>query len=312
MSQILLGLLESILGKGNPTSRGNVSFVCPFHTSNPPGKKNFEINLITNKNNENPSHCWGCDAKHKTLKSLFNHLKVSQDKYDQLNSILGTTYKINKPIIDLNVELPKEFTPFISLKKQNITARHAINYLQKRGLTYADILKHHIGFCETGKYQNMVIIPSYSSKGKLDYFIARSFEENPSKRIKAPMSDKNIIGFESLINWNLPIIISEGPFDAIAIKRNAIPLFGKIISPKLKNKLMLNKVKSVYLALDKDAIKNTIKIAEELIGLGKKVYVMRMEDKDPSLLGFKEFNNQIQQLKPFSLMDLMKLKMEIK
>jgi hypothetical protein len=43
-------------------------------------------------------------------------------------------------------------------------------------------------------------------------------------------SDKNIIGFENMINWNVPIVLCEGAFDAIAIKRNAIPLFGKNIS----------------------------------------------------------------------------------
>lgn len=310
---ILLSLLESVLGKGTPTSKGNVSFVCPFHTSNPPGKRNFEVNLITNKRNENPSACWGCGAKHKTLKTLFSHLKLPQNKFDQLNSILGTTYKQDKIKVDIKVELPKEFTPFISLKKQDIISKHALKYLMKdRGLTYADIMKHNIGFCETGKYKNMIIIPSYSSKGNLDYFVARTFSEEATKRIKAPQSDKDIIGFESLINFDLPIIICEGAFDAISIKRNAIPLFGKIISPKLRNKLVLNKVKSVYLALDEDAIKNTIQITEELISLGKKVYVMRLKGKDPSSVGFEEFTKQIQQLRPFTLMDLMKLKMEIK
>jgi hypothetical protein len=40
---------------------------------------------------------------------------------------------------------------------------------------------------------------------------------------------RDIIGFELFINWNVPIILCEGVFDAIAIKRNAIPLLGKTI-----------------------------------------------------------------------------------
>jgi len=308
---ILLSLVESVLGKGKETSRGNYSFVCPFHISNPPGKKNFEVNLITNTKNENPSHCWGCDARHKTLRSLFRHKKVDSSKYEQLNKILGTTYKVDKVKIDIQVELPKEFQPFINLHKNNITGRQALTYLLKnRGISFADIIKHNIGFCETGRYKNKIIIPSYSLEGKVDYFVARAFDDS-SHKIDAPKSDKNIIGFESLINWDLPVILVEGPMDALSVKRNSIPLFGKNISEKLRNKLVLNKVKSVYLSLDEDALRNTLKITEELISLGKKVYVVRLMGKDPSAIGFKTFNKLVQNLKPFTLTDLMKLKMEI-
>ena len=59
-----------------------------------------------------------------------------------------------------------------------------------------------------------------------------------------------------MINWNVPIVLCEGAFDAISIKRNAIPLFGKNISKKLMQKLVTSEVKKVYLALDKDAIKS--------------------------------------------------------
>ena len=87
-NSILLHLLESVLGKGIPKSKGNVAFVCPFHTSNPPGKKNFEIDLDTNEKGENPFHCWGCDARGKTIKSLFKKLEVAPDKNNELKLIL--------------------------------------------------------------------------------------------------------------------------------------------------------------------------------------------------------------------------------
>jgi len=311
---ILLGLVESILGKGKETSKGNYSFKCfnPKCSSIAKGNNKLEINLIPTLKNKNPWNCWVCNSKGTTLKSLFNSIKLPQSKYDQLNNILGTTYKVEKVKVEIQVELPKEFKPFIELRKTNIISRHALHYLiNKRGITFEDILKHNIGYCETGRYRNKVIIPSYSKEGKLDYFVARAFMEDDSHKLDAPQCDKNIIGFESLINYDLPLIICEGPFDAIAIKRNAIPLFGKNISPKLREKLMLNSIKSIYLCLDEDALKNTIKITEELISLGKKVYVVRLPSKDPSELGFEKFNNLIQFQKPFTLMDLMKLKMEI-
>ena len=49
------------------------------------------------------------------------------------------------------------------------------------------------------------------------------------------------------INWNLPIILCEGAFDAMAIKRNAIPLFGKKISTTLMKKIIESNVEKIYL-----------------------------------------------------------------
>lgn len=310
VDNILLGLVESILGKGELRSRNNYAFYCPNckHHS-----RKLEVNMLPTTKNENRWNCWTCtNFKGTTLKSLFNALKVNPSKFDELNSILGTTYKADKIKVDIKVELPKEFQPFINLKKTNIISRHALKYLIKdRGITFEDIIKFNIGFCETGRYKNKIIIPSYNKEGKLEYFVARSFEEDPFQKIDAPQSDKNIIGFESTINWDLPLIIVEGPFDALSVKRNAIPLFGKSVSEKLKKQLVLNKVKSVYLALDEDALKNTIKLSEELINLGKKVYVIRLGGKDPSQIGFEKFTKLVHNAKQFSYGDLLKLKMRV-
>ena len=88
----------------------------------------------------------------------------------------------------------------------------------------------------------MVIIPSYDSEGKLNFFVGRSYYKDATIRHKNPKVSKNIIGFESTINWKMPIVIVEGAFDAIAVKRNAIPLFGKKIMAVLKEKILLEKV----------------------------------------------------------------------
>ena len=63
-----------------------------------------------------------------------------------------------------------------------------------------DILKYQIGYCEKGRYANKIIIPTYNADGVLDYFVARSFEKEPSRKYDAPSSDKNIIGFGASIS----------------------------------------------------------------------------------------------------------------
>lgn len=313
VNNVLLGLLESVIGKGRPTSKGNYAFkcinpTCPSHTKN---KDKLEINLNTTKDNKNYWQCWVCETRGTTIYSLLKYIKAKSSRFQELNNILGTSYKTEVKEEKIIVELPKEFKTFTG-SDLGVIKRKALRYLLKdRGITFDDIIKHNIGYCESGRYANKIIIPSYSKKGKVEYFVARSFEQDPYQPIDAPKSDKNIIGFESLINFDLPLIICEGPFDAISVKRNAIPLFGKSISEKLKSKLILNKVKSIYIALDEDAFKKSVYIIEELMNLGKKVYFFKLKEKDPSKIGFVEFTKLAQKLNPLTYMDLMKLKMEL-
>jgi len=308
VNQILLGLVESVLGKSNPTARGNHSFNCPFcHHKNP----KLEVNLVPNKKNENLWHCWVCDAKGKTLFGLFKRLKVSTEKRTQLSEILGTTEKYDTIVADSKVELPKEYKPLYNLTKSDINARHALVYLKKRGLTMVDILKYQIGYCESGRYANKIIIPTYNADGILDYFVARSFEREPARKYDAPSSDKNIIGFENMINWNVPIVLCEGAFDALAIKRNAIPLLGKNLQKTLLKKIITSSVEKIYIALDTDAMKQALQHCEYLMNQGKKVYLVELDGKDPSEMGFSHFTKLIQNTFPLTEYDLMEKKISL-
>jgi len=154
----------------------------------------------------------------------------------------------------------------------------------------------------------MVIIPSYDNNGKLNYFTARSFEKDPYIKYRNPDVSRDIIPFELFINWDLPIILCEGPFDAIAIKRNVIPLLGKNIQSNLMKKLVSSKVKKIYIALDNDAIKQALKFCEELLNEGKEVYLVELPGKDPSEMGFKEFTKLVQKATPLNQFSLMEKK----
>ena len=309
VNSILVGLLDSVIGKGNPTARGNYAYQCPFCVS-PHHKKKLEINMVPTAKGENPWHCWVCDAKGKTLVGLFKKLKVDKEKVFELKSALGFADKRKEEDEVVKVILPKEFIPLHEANSKSNIAKLAATYLKKRGVKKEDIIKYNIGYCEIGRYGNMVIIPSYNESGSLEYFVARSFEKNPIKRFDAPTTTKNIIGFENLINWNVPIILCEGPFDAIAIKRNAIPLFGKIVSKKLMQKIIANDVKKVYIALDKDAIKDTLKLSEKIMKAGKEVYIVKLEDKDPNEMGFDNFTNLVQRTAPLTFSSFFSLKLD--
>ena len=122
---------------------------------------------------------------------------------------------------------------------------------------------------------------------KLNYFVSRCYYDSPTKYKNPPASRNNII-FENLINWKMPVVLVEGMFDAIAVRRNCIPLLGKIMSDKLKQTLIKTKPPEVYVMLDRDAQKEAMKIEQYLKSFYINVKLVIPTDKDPSDLGFEK------------------------
>jgi DNA primase len=304
----LLQLLESVLGKGKPTSGDNIAFFSPFVSHYKP---KLEININTNHAGENTWHCWISDKKGRSIVTLFKQLNLSKEKFEQLNRIIETTRYRSKDTSSEKqevIQLPEEYRP-LWIKKLTPDYKNAIHYLTNRGITIFDIIKYRIGYCENGEYAGKIIIPSYNSAGQLNYFVSRAFYKNDKFKHKNPKISKDIIGFEMFINWAEPIILCEGSFDAIAIKRNAIPLFGKIIQPALQKKIIEERVRNIYICLDADALKNAIQIAERFMGEGLNVYFIELQDEDASELGFKKITEILADTDVLTFEGLMQLKM---
>lgn len=308
---VLLNLLESILGKSKPTSKGNHSFHCPFCNHHKP---KLEINLQTNEKKENPWHCWVCNTKGKTIKTLFKALKISGSKSEQLDTIIVPGKR--EEIVYNQVNLPKEFISFSNLpelnKVQEILVRQALHFLKKRGISKEQIQKYNIGCCLEGEYANRIIIPSYDADGRLNYFMARSFDQGENRKYKNPsVQNKNIIGLEYFINWEAPIVLVEGIFDALTIQRNVIPLFGKTLSEALMKKLVLSDTEKVYVALDKDAQREALQHCQTLMSFGKEVYLVEMDGKDANEIGFENFLNIIENTYPLTFEKIMGIKLKM-
>ena len=306
VNQSLVALTNSVLGHGKSTARGNYAYHCPLchHT-----KPKLEVNLSENSKGENPWHCWVCDKKGKKLYQLFRAVDVSPDKMAELKAIVKYVGKNTKVTVQDAVKLPKEYETFEDIKSYNIEGRQALAYLKSRGIQKDDILKYSIGYCATGRYSKMIIIPSFDASGTLNYFTGRSFEREPFVKYRNPSVSRDIIPFELYINWNLPLILCEGPFDALAIKRNAIPLLGKNIQSNLMKKIVTSSVEKIYIALDKDAQKQALTFCERLMNEGKEVYLVDLQDKDPGEMGFNNFTKLIQETYPITFSGLLEKKL---
>jgi DNA primase len=285
----LLGSIENLLGKSHKRARANHAFHCPFCNHRKP---KLEINMATNEKGHNPWECWVCQTRGRTIRSLLKQLNTPKDQAALILKYLPKGSEIEYTGVSI-VELPKEYQRLDQATSTSVVANLVKNYLYDRGLTDNDFIKYGIGYCTSGEYGGRVILPSYSGSNRLNYFVGRSFDGNYFK-YKNPESSKDIIFYENLINWDCPIILCEGVFDAIAIRRNAIPILGKSISNELWRKLLTSKLTDIYIALDLDAQDAALKMAEKFIAAGFRVFLIELPGKDPSEMGFKDFTELVQ------------------
>ena len=308
INQLLVTLVNSVLGSGKATARNNYAYHCPFCNHHKP---KLEVNLTENREGKNPWHCWACDVRGTTIYTLFKQLKTDVSKLTELKSLVKTSKSIKETQVISNVVLPTEYINLNNVDTSDIMARHALAYLKNRHVSKYDIIKYNIGYCKEGLYKNMIILPTYDKDGNINYYTARSFEKEPYVKYRNPSASRDIIPNEHLINWNVPVILCEGLFDAMAIKRNAIPLLGKNIQSSLMKRIVTSVVDKIYIALDRDAIKQALKFCERLMAEGKEVYLVDLQDKDPSEMGFENFTKLIQTTLPLTYYDLMEQKLSI-
>ena len=301
----IVNLLNRVIGNhGRLLKKANeYMYWSPFISHHKP---KLQINIKTQK-----WHCWVSNQGGHNLFQLFKKLKASKEQFDELVELVGDikyrkyeSDEVRKKI----VHLPKEFKP-LWINDGSIIQRHALIYLQNRNITKSDIIRYQIGYCSDGIYNNRVIIPSYDASGELNFFVGRSIYKAGMKYKNPPVS-KDMIGFDLFINWDEPIVLCEGVFDAIAIKRNAIPLFGKTVPKSLMKRIYEKQVKSIYILLDRDAIKDSIKMIDDFMKNGIDVYFVNIKEGDPSDIGFIKTINLIKETKQTSFSDLMRMRLD--
>ncbi len=273
-----------------------VIYHCPFCHHHKP---KLQISLLSQK-----WHCWVCDKKGRSLYTLLKLIRAPKALIDEVREY-KPKYKRSEIEEQQDLYLPKEFKNFMTDPGTTIYYKQAYKFLKDRGVDATEIARYGIGYCTDGPYSERIIIPSYDNDGILNYFTARSFTGSNYKYKNPPVS-KDVIGFEFFVNWNEPIILCEGPFDALSIKRNAIPLFGKTIPTELLKKIYTKNVKEIYIVLDEDARKDSIKLVDKLMKDGIQAYFVQLKDKDPNELGFSKVWDAIHSTNQTTFSDFIK------
>jgi len=262
-NEALVELLEDVLGNHglHYPNRGQISFNCPV-CDDDRNKHNLEVNYV-----DNVYKCWSCgdsEGTHGPLGKLFD--KYGNKKQKKLYQVLKPETVVKRERPKKQLKLPEGFTLFKDSSPVYPVRRAAINYLHNRGITDLVIEKYQIGFCDKGDHAGRIVIPSYDSKGELNYYIARSWNPMSRAKYKNPEQEKDkIIFWENLIDWNKDIYLVEGAFDGLFVE-NSIPMLGKHMSELLFNTIYKKAKGDVIICLDADAWQNAVKLYHELNG----------------------------------------------
>lgn len=296
-----LQLLESVLGKSVKANRDYYQFHCPF-CNHPKPKLGISLNLGKWK-------CWTCDAKSNKVSILFLKVRTSKENVESARRLFPESKSVTPLTHQPCLTLPPEFRPLYEPSGSFFYDR-AKSYLLSRGVTENDLVKYRMGYCESGKWDGRVIIPSYDESGTLNMYTGRQFMLNTVKFMDPLNVNKNLILDENLVCWQEPIILVEAKLDAIAVRRNAVPLNGKFIPNRLKEKILNEDTPEVIFCLDGDALTDAIGNAEYFIQHGIKVRLVELpDDHDPSSLGFGGVWKYIRQAKELTLSDVFRFKL---
>ena len=145
---------------------------------------------------------------------------------------------------------------------------------------------------------------------RLNYFIARSVYDEEKFKYKNPPVSKNVTIFENQINWDEPIVLTEGVFDAMAVKRNAIPLLGKFVPKRLMENIFTNGVKEIKILLDNDAQEQALRYVSFFNKQNITTKNIQPDNKDASDTGFREVNKKLKNSKETDFSDIISQKLK--
>jgi hypothetical protein len=265
----LVHLLAEMFGMPTKFTHGNVEveYNCP-HCDRNRGKYNMAVNT-----DNMIFQCWACGYKGKISKLFWDFgSERQQQSWSAIDNSASLTHKDNETSEPLLV------TGFRSMRVEwtdSLTYRAAKRYLRKRKIGPDLIAKWDICYSEEGRYRDRIIIPSKAIDGKMEYFVARDIYDTQQMKYNNPPSEKSTVIFgEKFVDWNKPVVITEGAFDALVLY-NAVPLLGSKIDG---HKKLIRKIfefnTPIILGFDEDAAgrRANMRVGKYLLNLGVPLY----------------------------------------
>ena len=242
-------ILTRALGTCTLDRKGiNAAFRCPDCGNSK--KQKFIVRIDTGQ-----YHCWVCDARGASIAKVLR--KLSPEAASRWEGVAGSHQRrfIDDVPLVTKAELPLGFRLLAEcLDTRDPDTRACIEYIHDRGLGLREMWYFRFGYVRRGRLARRVIMPSFDSDGKLNYWTARAIDRNVvGKYINPPIPRGEFIFNELNLDWRQEITLVEGPFDLTKCDSNATAILGSNMSRKsaLFQAIARNRT-PVVLALDSD------------------------------------------------------------
>lgn len=220
---------------------------CPFC-----GDEKFRLGINTKTR---VGHCFHCDWRSK----------------DAVTEVLEGTIPVVQPIDieDPVVVLPESFSRFSQFEQSH----PAFKYLKQRGVSYEQMRRLKMGYCEFGRFANRVIFPFYW-EGKLEFFVARDYSGKSKVRYLNSVGRKGLYNLTEHAKGDR-LILAEGIIKALRLERHlsipAAAMLGHTLKRKLAQRIVESGYKQVCIWPDPDpsgvgimAVKDVATVCHEL------------------------------------------------
>ena len=272
-----LAFLEKIFGKYRYHSNTHeAEFFSPFCSHHKP---KLSINLVTDHWQD-----WISGKRGKRLLYPMKEAGASREELQEYinrykpKGVTGLSARYDGDIV--KITLPESYIALVNCSNSFVGQR-AYFYLLSRGLSKLDILRYKIGVCTRGDHAGRIIFPSFSAKGELNFYTGRAYNGH-YLNVVVPKGYKNSIILNELnIDWNKPIVITEGFVDVYKSVLNTVPLFNSFLHDEsLLFETIVERAVEVILAFDKDAWKKQDNLCKKFSGYDVPVSEFQLTEDD--------------------------------
>jgi DNA primase len=236
------------------------------------GKHNkFGIQLAQERTN-----CFVCGYREKPIYVLMKYeglddvqqakifLKAfDKDTVERFDEVIEEPERVKQK----NIKLPQAFK-LLSFGNSEI-AKMARNYMRGRGFNILNLVFQGVGYCDDGPLNGYIIFPIID-KGSLIYYQSRCFlgfgpKFNNPEESELGIGKTQIIYNREALYVHKKVYIVESIINALTMGVRGVGTLGKSLSAYQVNEIIKSPCEEVILALDPDAISNTIELAFKLI-----------------------------------------------
>ena len=292
---------EEVFGKGHLSGNGqNFDVRCPICDPKDPTKKKLSIRPDNDK-----MHCWVCGFRARSLAPLLRKYGTASQVafYRQIYSDgLPTDVITADEVLEQKLALPSDFQLLATANIDDPDVKAAWRYLYSRGLSEREAWYFKFGISSEMRWKRRIVMPSFDSRGDLNYFTARAIDKGKKPKYDNPDVDKNPVVFNEInLNWEKRLVLCEGPFDLVKCPDNATSLLGSDLDERheIFNKILLHGT-PIALALDGDMwYTKTPRMAKKLQEYDIDVSVVDVRPwGDPGNMSRPEFELALSEAKP--------------